>query len=217
MLAAPTCPLHAANAMRTSIWLVRHGQTEHNQARRYQGVTDSPLTSYGQQQAAALAYRLRRIPFRLAITSPSGRARATATAILAGREIPVADDPRWAETHQGHWEGLTYPEVTARFRDEAARRFADALNGKPEGGESLMDVLQRVSSGWNALLREHPGGRILVVTHATPIQLVLCAVSGLPPTLHWRWRVDLGSLTALDVYSAGPIVRVVNEVPRNVA
>jgi alpha-ribazole phosphatase len=39
-------------------------------------------------------------------------------------------------------------------------------------------------------------------------------ITGLPPTLHWRWRVDLGSLTALDVYGTSPIVRVVNEVPR---
>lgn len=200
--------------MRTSIWFVRHGQTELNQARRYQGSSDSPLTPYGRRQAAALAFRLRRIPFSIAIISPCGRARETAAAILHGRGVPRIEDPRWTETGHGRWEGLTYAEVSARFREEAARRFADPLNGRAAGGESLAEVEKRVAAGWNALLREHTGGRILVVTHATPVQLVMCATAGMPPTLSWRWRIDLGSLTVLDVYGAGPIVRMVNEIPR---
>jgi alpha-ribazole phosphatase len=200
--------------MRTSIWLVRHGQTALNKARRYQGVNDSPLTAYGCAQAAALGHRLARMPFTLAVISPSGRAQATAAAILAGRTVPQQTDPRWAETNHGRWEGLTYAEVTARFREEAALRFSDPVNGRPLGGESLAEVVARVSAGWNALLREHAGGRILVVTSATPVQLVLCAVAGTPPTQHWRWRIDLGSLSALDVYGGGPIVRMVNEVPK---
>lgn len=200
--------------MRTSIWLVRHGQTQHNRDRRYQGSGDSPLTLYGRLQTEALGLRLRRVPFTVAIVSPSERARLTAEAILAGRSVPVVEDARWAEASHGRWEGLTYAEVVERFRDEAAARFGDPLNGRALGGESLAEVHERVSAAWAALLRERPGGRILVVTHATPIQLVLCGVGALPPAEHWRWRADLGSVTGLDVYAAGPIVRMVNEVPR---
>jgi 2,3-bisphosphoglycerate-dependent phosphoglycerate mutase/probable phosphoglycerate mutase len=200
--------------MRTSIWLVRHGQTELNKARRYQGATDSVLTDFGRRQAEALAQRLRRIPFRVAIVSPSRRCAETAETILAGRSAQFVDDPRWRETHHGHWEGLTYREVQRQFPEEVVTRFSDALGGKPLGGESLAEVAQRVAEGWRDLLQHNPGGRVLVVTHATPIQLVLCAISGMPPTQHWRWRVDLGSITVLDVYGGGAIVRVVNEVPR---
>jgi len=200
--------------MRTSIWLVRHGQTELNKARRYQGATDGPLTPFGLRQADALARRLQRIPFKLAIVSPSARARLTAEVILGDRAAPMIDDPRWAETHHGRWEGLTYAEVRARFPHEAAARFADALNGRPSGGESLAEVAARVAAGWAALLEQNPAGRVLVVTHATPIQLVLCALSGISPALHWRWRIDLGSITALDLYGAGAIIRMVNEVAR---
>jgi 2,3-bisphosphoglycerate-dependent phosphoglycerate mutase/probable phosphoglycerate mutase len=42
---------------------------------------------------------------------------------------------------------------------------------------------------------------------------VLCLLSGMAPAQHWRWRIDLGSLTAIDVYGGGAIVRMVNEVP----
>lgn len=200
--------------MRTSIWLIRHGQTDLNKARRYQGATDSPLTPFGIRQAAALAQRLRRTPFKLVVVSPVTRARHTAESILGDRAAPMLEDPRWAETNHGRWEGLTYAEVCARFPQEAATRFADALNGRPSGGESLAEVAARVTDGWAALLQQNPGGRVLVVTHATPIQLVLCALSGMSPALHWRWRIDLGSVTAIDVYSGGAIIRMVNEVAR---
>jgi alpha-ribazole phosphatase len=200
--------------MRTSIWLVRHGQTELNKARRYQGATDSPLTPYGLRQAQALARRLRHVPFGAAIVSPHGRARITAETILDGRDTPIAEEPRWSEAHHGRWEGLTYREVRERFPHEAAARFADALHGRAEGGESLAEVALRVADAWRALLLQYPGGRVLVVTHAAPVQLVLCSLGGMSPALHWRWRVDLGSVTALDVYGGGPIVRMVNEVPR---
>lgn len=200
--------------MRTSIWLVRHGQTELNKARRYQGANDSPLTLYGVEQAEALARRLRPLPFTLVVLSPTEHARDTAAAIMRGRAVPTTEDARWRETDYGCWEGLTYREVRARFPEAAISRFTDALQGRPAGGESLAEVAARVAQGWRALLSEYPGGRILVVTHATPIQLVLCAATGQPPTAHWSWRVDLGSVTALDVYSGSVIVRLVNEVPR---
>ncbi|MFV9506083.1 MAG: histidine phosphatase family protein [Oscillochloridaceae bacterium umkhey_bin13] len=201
--------------MRTSIWLVRHGQTQFNRERRYQSSSDSPLTAYGQQQIQTLATRLRRIPFGVALVSPSERTRRTAEAILAGRpNVQVELTADWAETNHGRWEGLTYREVLARYPDEARARWAAGINGRARGGESLAEVAARVTMGWQQILQHHVGGQILIVTHATPIQLVLCASAGLPFSEHWRWRVDLGSITALDVYGRNVIVRMVNTVPR---
>jgi 2,3-bisphosphoglycerate-dependent phosphoglycerate mutase/probable phosphoglycerate mutase len=201
--------------MRTSVWLVRHGQTQANQAQRYQSWSDSPLTPYGQRQLALLAYRLRRLPFGVALVSPTERARATAAAVLAGRaDVPLVEAAGWAETHHGRWEGLTYREVLARFPAEAEARFAGGSDGKAAGGESLREVAARVARAWDDVLRRYPGGRVLVATHATPIQLVLCSAFNVPPEQHWRWRIDLGSLTCLDVYPTATIVRMVNEVPR---
>ncbi|EFO81298.1 phosphoglycerate mutase [Oscillochloris trichoides DG-6] len=200
--------------MRTSIWLVRHGQTQANRQRRYLSHSDSPITSYGEQQIAALVKRLRPLPFNLAITSPRERTQRTAGAILAGRgQAELLADPAWAEVSHGIWEGLTYAEVMERFPQQARARWAAGVDGKAEGGESLVEASGRVLHAWNSLLQTHPGGRILIVTHATPIQIILCAATGVPLRDYWRWRIDLGSLTCLDVYPTGTIMRMVNEVP----
>ncbi len=201
--------------MRTSVWLIRHGQTAANRERRYLSHSDSPLTDYGRRQMAALAERLRRIPFGLIVASPRERTRMAAEAIAAGRAgVELRADPVWAEADHGRWEGLTYQEVLARYPAEARARWAAGVDGKAEGGESLAEASARVVAAWQALLGERPGGRILIATHATPIKLVLCASLGVPPQEHWRWRVDLGSLTSLDVYPSGAIVRMVNEIPK---
>ena len=201
--------------MRTNIWLLRHGQTEANRQRRYQSHHDSPLTTYGEQQHHALAQRMQRLPLDLVLVSPSARTQALAKVLCAARptaEVRLA--PLWRETNHGNWEGLTYREVLARFPAEAHTRWAEGVHGRASGGESLAEVAERVSRAWQELLREFPGAKIAIVTHATPIQLVFCAATGTPIDQHWRWRVDLGSLSALDVYGAGPIIRQVNEVPR---
>ncbi|NJN16439.1 MAG: histidine phosphatase family protein [Oscillochloris sp.] len=201
--------------MRTSIWLVRHAQTQFNLERRYQSSSDSPITAYGERQMAALAARLRRIPFTEALISPTARTRAAAEMILAGRSgVNIQVDPAWAETNHGRWEGLTYREVMARYGDEARARWTNGINGRPQGGESLADVAARVGAAWNQLRREPLGRRMLIVTHATPIQLVICACTGMPPNEHWRWRIDTTGITSIDLYGAGPIIRMINNVPR---
>ncbi len=200
--------------MRTAIWLIRHAQTTWNRARRYQGRSDPPLTAYGQQQAAALAHHLRRLPFTVAVVSPSTRATATAAAMVAGRAGVVwQPDAAWRETDHGTWEGLTYHEVLQRNPAEVQARFGAGIDGRAPGGESLREVGERVLAGWRAVLREHAGGRVLLVTHATPIQVVLCSVTGMPLANHWQWRIDNASVTALDVYGDAAIIRRVNEVP----
>lgn len=200
--------------MRTSIWFVRHGQTIMNRHQRYQSWSDSPLTEYGELQIAALAQRLHRIPFQVALVSPTGRTCATACRIIETRSsVRFIEAPNWAETHHGRWEGLTYQEVHERFPEQVQARFSQGADGKAPDGESLAEVAERVTRAWNDLLNSYPGGRVLIVTHATPIQLVLCATFGLLPTDHWRWRIDLGSVTCLDVYQSATIVRMINEVP----
>ncbi len=196
------------------VWLIRHGQTDWNRRQRYLSDTDVPLTPLGERQASALArfFAARRVD--VVVHSGLQRTALVARAIVGNRPIPIHTDLRWREVRHGRWEGLTYPEVMQRFPDEAQRRFADPLHSAPLGGESLSQMAARVEDAWRALGEQFAGQRVAVVTHATPIQVVLCLLFGMPLAQHWRWRVDLGSVTALDCYPSTTILRYANWLSR---
>lgn len=199
----------------TDVWLVRHPQTDWNRARRYQSRTDRPLTPFGQARVAAIVARLRRIRFTVIVSSGLIRTDVVADAVARIQPTPldVERDERWREADHGMWEGLTYPEVIARYNAQASERFADPWRSRAHGGESTADLWNRIDTAWQELLWRHNGGRILIVTHATPIQLLLCALLKLPFEQYWQFRIDLGGITNLDLYPSGAITRVINEVP----
>ena len=200
----------------TQLWVVRHPQTDWNQAHRYQSHTDRPLTALGLAQTAAIAHRLRRFAFDTIVSLGLSRTEAVVAAVRANqrREPQVVTVADWREADQGQWEGLTYAEVARCYPAEARARFADPVQSRAHGGESIAEVGTRVAGGWAALRASGSGGRVLLVSEATPIQLLLCRVLDLPVAHYWHFRIDLGGLTCLDLYPAGAILRGVNEVPR---
>ena len=120
--------------------------------------------------------------------------------------------PSWRDAYHGSWEGRTIHEVMRNHAAETSARFADPWRIAPPGGETLLEVQRRVRSAWQELLRHHDGGRVAVVTQATPIQLVLCDLLGIEPAGYWHLRIDPGSLTCIDLYPTAAIARTINEV-----
>lgn len=101
-----------------TLYLVRHGQTEFNLARRYQGALDSPLTALGVEQARRMGALLATLvdPDTPMISSPLSRARRTAEIIAeAARLSPAALDPRLAEVSLGAWDGMTDEDIDFAF------------------------------------------------------------------------------------------------------
>lgn len=110
----------------TTVLLVRHGETEWNRIRRYQGWLDSPLTPQGVAQAEAIGRRLRRLPQAQGaaiVASPLGRARRTAEIIAcclsdgSGRPRPIRFEARLREISLGSWDGLDKREIRRRAPD----------------------------------------------------------------------------------------------------
>ncbi|MGB3682895.1 MAG: histidine phosphatase family protein [Rubrobacteraceae bacterium] len=194
----------------THVKLARHTQTDWNKEGRYQGHSDRPLTNFGRARAKAVAARLRRGSYAAVLSTGLSRTDDLASEIAGSG---LEKDGRWREVDHGLWEGLTHEEVSTRYGEQARHRFGNFWNSRAHGGESGADLWGRVESAWEDLLRRHAGGRILVVTHGTPIRLLLCSLTGVPFEQHWKFRIDLGGVTALDVYPSATILRSVNEVP----
>jgi 2,3-bisphosphoglycerate-dependent phosphoglycerate mutase/probable phosphoglycerate mutase len=91
-----------------------------------------------------------------------------------------------------------------------ADRLRDPLDAVAPGGEALATVAERIVVAWQQLVTRHRGQRVVIVTQATPIQIILCALVGTPLLQHWSWRIDNGSSTCVDLYGTTPIIRCVN-------
>ena len=156
------------------LWLSRHGQTAWNAERRYQGHGDSGLTVQGEWEASALGQRLAATPIDIVYTSDLGRAWRTAELAMAGRNIPIVRDSVWREVQYGAWEGLTRVEVKARYPDLWRQRASDKAGVAPPGGESLLQLQERVLHALTAMWRDHRPQSVLIVTHSGPLFILAC-------------------------------------------
>jgi len=160
-----------------TIFLVRHGETEWNRARRYQGWSDSPLTERGTAQAQAIGHRLRALPeARTAeiIASPIGRARRTAEIIAEclGRTAPLSFDERLREISIGSWDGLDRREIKTRM----GKGFAEfEWYFQTPDGESY-DLFAGRIAAW---LREVGDGPVIAVSHGVVTRVLRGLYAGL--------------------------------------
>ncbi|BDZ50572.1 hypothetical protein GCM10025867_28130 [Frondihabitans sucicola] len=148
----------------TLLYLVRHGETDWNKARKIQGATDIPLNDLGRRQAAAAAHLLGRRRFDAVVASPLSRATETGRIIAdhLGLAAPALV-PGVAERSYGEAEGLTFDEVEARFPDTTP----------VPGRESRSGLLIRVEAALLAIAAAHPDSAVVVATHGAVIRSIV--------------------------------------------
>jgi broad specificity phosphatase PhoE/ribonuclease HI len=194
----------------TALLLLRHAQTALSVERRFSGAGDPPLTPYGERQAAALAARVGRLPFAAVWSSPLQRALRTATLVAAALGLDVRVDERLRETDFGDWEGLTFAEIQERSPDVLAAWLGDQDVAAP-GGESFAATTRRVRQARDAIMATHPGEQVVVVSHVTPIKVLLRLALDAPNVLY-RVHLDLASISQAEWYPDGnAVVRRVND------
>lgn len=196
----------------TRFILLRHGQTPLSVERRYSGRGNSELTEEGLRQARAAAQRVAREDGISAIvTSPLSRARATAEEVAALTGVDVVEHAGLIENDFGEWEGLTFTEAAERHPDVHRRWLSDITVPAP-GGESFAQVAERVAETKADLLQRYPGQTVVLVSHVTPIKLMLREALGVGPELLFRLHLDLASVSIAEFFpDGGSVVRLVND------
>ncbi len=151
----------------TMLYLVRHGETDWNRARKIQGSTDIPLNELGREQAATSGRLLARRQWDAVYASPLSRAYETASIIAAetGLPAPVAL-PALVERNYGTAEGMTGSEIDRLFPNGA----------DVPGRETREQVAARVLPALHDLAAQHPGQNLIVVAHGGVIRTVLNTV-----------------------------------------
>jgi probable phosphoglycerate mutase len=194
----------------TRLILVRHGETEYTARRLYSGRGDAALTPRGLAQARAVAERV--APVAAVVTSPLSRCARTAELIAeAAGDVPVRVDPDLVECDFGKWEGLSFAQVNERWPAQMQAWLASPAVAPP-GGESFDEVALRVSRAVQRVRSEHPGERVAIVSHVSPIKLVLRDALAAGPAFLHRCYLDPAGMSTMDCWPDGGIaVRAVNE------
>ncbi len=189
----------------TTLILVRHGETSATVEKRFSGLggSDPGLLPTGEEQVRAAAEALKhRDDVAAIVASPLRRTRESAEIVAGALGLDVSVEEGFAETAFGEWDGLTFEEARERWPAELEAWLADPGSGPP-GGESAREVAQRVAQARDATLARFPGRTVVVVTHVTPITMLVRLALDAPEHAVWRMRLNPASVTEIAYYADG--------------
>jgi broad specificity phosphatase PhoE len=188
----------------TRLFLVRHGATQLTAEDRFSGAVGVDLSEEGRWQVRALARRLATEKIAAVYCSPLSRTVETASILAEPHGLPVAHRDGLREISHGRWEGLTRPEVEARFPSEYSDWEADPFTFAPKDGESGVGVLSRALPVIREIVVAHADENVLVVSHKATLRLLLSSLLGFDAR-GYRDRLDQSPACLNVVDFNGPV------------
>jgi probable phosphoglycerate mutase len=182
----------------TRIIAVRHGETSWNVDARIQGQLDIGLNDNGRWQARRVGEALASEDITAVYSSDLGRAHETAQAVAEVAGIPVVADEGLRERSFGIFEGKTFDEIHETWPDHAhnwRKRIPEWQ--PPEGGESLLELRERVTRTMHELAARHPGEQIVVVAHGGVLDTLYRIATGQEVNSPRTWELPNGAINRL--------------------
>lgn len=166
----------------TTLWLVRHGQTDWNLTGRWQGqASHAPeLNDVGRAQALAIRDQLKDVRLSAVYSSDLLRSRQTAEIVVEPYGLPVTLEPRLREMNLGAWEGMLSDDIQVQFPQELIMRTQDPLNARAPQGESPAEVAKRVYAAMDDIAAKHPEESVLILGHGVSLAVIICRAEGIP-------------------------------------
>ncbi len=204
--------------------LVRHGETEWNRQKRFQGQIDVELNATGLQQAQQVAEFLKSTPIDQIITSPLLRPKQTAAAIHQYHaDVPFLLEDGLLEISHGLWEGKLETEISESYGELLRQWQTTPETVQMPEGENLQQVWERSAATWDqivaqaAALNQEKAGptpwTTVVVAHDAVNKAILCHLFGLGPEAFWTFKQGNGCVSVIDYpHGAGemPVLQAMN-------
>jgi len=193
--------------------LVRHGETKLNSAQRYWGHTDVELSLAGLKQAERLRDYLQAERIDAIYSSDLKRACLTAEVIASRHKLGVIICPELKEIDFGKIEGLTFAEVNHLYPEVSRLWVKRSAMLKYPGGESVSHFRQRILSFIDSYLKGHlQEETILIVAHSGVLRTIICHQMNLDFSNMGKIRLDLASLSILEVYPNTAVLSRLNDI-----
>lgn len=190
----------------TRLILIRHGETVWNKIGKYQGQSDIELSQLGREQAQKLAERFPYKDVTAVYASSLQRATDTGKAVADKLGLEVVSCPELMEINFGDWEGLTFAEINATWKD-----LHQGMLDRPDivrcpHGEDFTQVQERVVQKLQELLEKHKGETFAIAAHGGVNRTILCHALGLPVRYMWHMRQDNTAINVISYFDDGRIV-----------
>lgn len=185
------------------LYIVRHGETDWNTKKLFQGRTDIPLNEKGRRVAHLTKEGLKDTKFDVAFCSPLKRAKETALILMEGRDVEVIEENRLIEMSFGCYEGT--PMVG---NNENVDNFfkRPELYQAPEDGETIEEIFERGRDFLNELYAnpDYQDSTILIATHGAMLNGLLCVIEDAPVTEYGQGILKNCSITKVEVTDGTP-------------
>ena len=187
--------------------LVRHGVTPHTVDKRFSsglGGSNPGLSEEGRAQIRATADWLSPLAEEIdvVVSSPVRRTYESAEIVGARLGRPLVTEDGLAEMEFGSWDGMTFAEIQEHHPDDLDA-WLGSLDHPPGGGESFRGVQRRVLASLDRLLAQYAGRTVLVVSHVTPIKVLVARALGAPLESVYRMEMAPASVTVLSFFDDG--------------
>ena len=200
--------------MVTVLYLIRHGETEGAETRRYKGSIDVPLSKNGIRQ-------IERVSDYIVETVQRGHGKKEKFHVSPSPDLPVTGSmltavycshlsravksaeliakpyclepvivPALRERNFGIWEGMSFDEIKEKYPEEFTAWAGNPLEFSPMEGESTVEVKDRVINAMNTIIKHHGGEHIAIVSHGGVIRVILCDILGVPLENIFRFEQD---------------------------
>ncbi|MEW6673165.1 MAG: histidine phosphatase family protein [Thermodesulfobacteriota bacterium] len=209
--------------MITTVYIIRHGLTAAAAEKRYAGHLDVPLSPEGEKQMERLARHLigktgpglsegADSALEYVYCSDLQRARKSAEIIARPFGLQPVEVSALRERNFGSWEGMTFDEVNQVFPGEFQEWVTDPLAFCPVGGESAIDVRNRVMRVFYNIIAKKRGQKIAVVAHGGVNRIILCELLGIPLRNLFKIEQDFSALNVCLFHDKTPVLTLMNHV-----
>ena len=181
----------------TRIIAIRHGETAWNVDTRIQGHLDIPLNDTGLWQARQVARALAGEPLSAIYASDLQRAHTTARAIAEVTGAPLVPEPALRERSFGELEGRTFAEIEAELPEQARRWRQRDPHFAPEGGETLVQLRERIAATTHRLAALHTGGLVVLVAHGGVLDVLYRLATGQELQAPRTWQLTNAAINRL--------------------
>jgi len=178
--------------MVTELFLIRHAQTEYNRRKRYCSFTDVALNKKGLAQVLSLRDK-KKIPRPdIIFCSCFKRTQQTARKLFPRRKIRSTSALK--ELNFGRWEGLSYEQIISFDKERYCRWIDDPYHNRPPQGEKLSDLEKRVMGFLSEILKQYAGKKIVCISHAGPIKIMISDLLNKKMKNFWDIEVETASI-----------------------